>query len=263
MCHRSDVPENMKIASCTECHGENFGEHASADWPTKDGHGKYVIDNGVAGCQNACHGIDFDGGTAIGCKDETCHPVYPHVPSTEWVQILGHGKHVMIGGSSATCAKNCHGIDYLGGYNPNKNKSCIECHASYPPAHLLADWDQKKHKDFLIQTKNLEECLTMCHRKDLPAELIIVGCEKCHGDTFTEHASDLWPDKDGHGQKGHSSEIKPCKECHGENLTGGDVGGGCVTEDCHKHDAAGEIDKNDCHPCHVAVEMNCPKCHTL
>ncbi|PIR17744.1 MAG: hypothetical protein COV46_02890 [Deltaproteobacteria bacterium CG11_big_fil_rev_8_21_14_0_20_49_13] len=199
----------------------------SKSWGSFDSHGKFVIDNGVSACQNACHGDDLGGGSSRSCV--SCHEAYPHEAPDVWQGLLGHGKYIRDKGDVKMCATNCHGADLRGGYDPNVVKSCIKCHTSYPHAE---GWSVKGHGEYIQKAGTYDECSTMCHRSDVPAELKLKTCSDCHGGY--PHAV-KW--KDGHGQwvLDHGGVAQAgCVQCHGDDLRGGTSGISCFSSGvCH------------------------------
>lgn len=106
-------------------HPEFWTDPASGDF-----HGKKVVAVGLASCRE-CHGEDFGGGrSGISCF--TCHEAYPHtdgwlVASSQdfhGVYIRGHGWNLVI-------CQTCHGEDYDGGEG---GRSCNACHSGTPEA---------------------------------------------------------------------------------------------------------------------------------
>lgn len=254
-------------------------------FPHKDGwgdytsHGKFVIDNGDSVCANTCHGANFEGGSARGCK--TCHPVYPHDASETWQGLLGHGKYAIDKGADKVCTTVCHGEDLNGGYDPQSKKSCTKCHTSYPASHGISDWSTKGHGSFVAKAGNSFECATMCHRNDVPKSFKLKGCADCHKSYPDIHKSEGWKGE-GHGEFVTSYggiTSSDCTLCHGANLLGGTSGISCANSNCHhsgldkgqtwgeNHGDVAKTTLSKCQICHGvdlkgnSVVYGCSKCH--
>ncbi len=94
-------------------------------------HGRVVLEsvNKAEGCAS-CHGADYLGGGArVSCFGSGCHAVYPHPRGFADSQSGAFHAGFIAERSLwdlSTC-RSCHGADYRGEGEPDKN--CLSCHA--------------------------------------------------------------------------------------------------------------------------------------
>lgn len=250
------------------------------DWADPEMHGRYVTDSGSEGCISSCHGEDLSGGTARGCK--SCHVFYPHDSASTWQGLTGHGRFVRVNGLSA-CTTACHGASLDGGYDPENKKACSKCHESYPSAHGASDWDSAGHANLLKNTNDSAECVTMCHRTDAPADLVLKSCSSCHLSYPDEHnrGGNIGGSHAEFLEKYGGVELAGCTTCHGARLEGGSSNTPCLSSSCHHigegegtewnnkeaHGAAARENISRCIKCHgddlkgTGVVDGCDNCH--
>lgn len=121
------------LASCTDrmdplgvtAHPDGWTNPASGAF-----HGKAVLEsvNKAANCAT-CHGADYLGGTSgVSCTGAGCHAVYPHREDFANNQSDDfHGVFIAERGLwDLRSCQSCHGADYAGKGEPEKN--CLTCH---------------------------------------------------------------------------------------------------------------------------------------
>lgn len=272
MCHRTNIPVELRITGCLDCHESYPDLHNKFTW-ANSGHKDFIRTLGgleTAGC-TACHGGDLKGGTSkVACASSSCH----HPQSTQnsaWENPGEHGAKAMDNLSNCqTChEKNLKGNSLVVG--------CDSCHHKKWEEKQGAPWKKgSEHGSFGAGDAN--SC-KLCHGADLSGGISEVACSVCHGTIYPHN--DNWKDKwqhglaakgdidkcvschidetkndcktchhkndalwfGGHGAKAHVS-VSACKVCHGEDLKSGakakvegvlvDVAPGCVSVDgCH------------------------------
>jgi len=122
----------LAIACVNERSPITTGVHPSGwlDKTSDDFHGTLVAESKTApeSCQS-CHGNNYEGGSAqISCYDSKCHAAYPHAEG--FADSTSENFHQNYIRSTAnwniTQCQECHGVDYSGIGNPDKN--CLRCH---------------------------------------------------------------------------------------------------------------------------------------
>ena len=93
-------------------------------------HGKAVESSIIKSesCQS-CHGTQYDGGTSqVSCYDAKCHATYPHPDGfIDFTSADFHGNFIRDEVNwDITVCRDCHGADYAGGGDNDKN--CLKCH---------------------------------------------------------------------------------------------------------------------------------------
>jgi len=116
---------NERTPTLTSVHPEGW-----LDKTSKDFHGKLVEESKTApeSCQS-CHGKSYEGGSAkVSCYDAQCHASYPH-PEGFADSTSGNFHQNYIRSTAnwnITQCQDCHGVNYAGEGNPDKN--CLTCH---------------------------------------------------------------------------------------------------------------------------------------
>jgi CxxxxCH...CXXCH motif protein len=92
-------------------------------------HGKFVEESIVSSenCKT-CHGQDYTGGNSeVSCFNSSCHNSYPHPAGfADSTSADFHTSFVKQIKWDITQCKSCHGTDYAGAGNQDKN--CLTCH---------------------------------------------------------------------------------------------------------------------------------------
>lgn len=206
LCHGTDYLGGQSKVACasSNCHNAPY-PHADG-WVAKEVHGKYVIDNGQAGCQTKCHGTDLTGGlSSVSCTK--CHSTYPHVAG--WKEPQVHGAAAL--GDGKTICKLCHGDTYAGGQS---KVACSNCHLPYPHAEGWLAAGASTHGP-VVNVEGSTQCQS-CHGNNDSGSIFSSFCNDCH--------------------KQHLSSPTTCKSCHeaGKGLTAARPADGIhpATQDC-------------------------------
>ena len=181
VCHGTNYKGGRSANSCFTCH--TTYPHSYATWvdslsDTVQFHSAAVIKEGKkAECQ-ACHGIDYTGGTSKrSCY--YCHisSPYPHKPA--WGDSASshnfHGASVIAAGNPNEC-KSCHGTDYKGG---NSRVSCFTCHVNFPHPAYWTKPDSLLYHGNIVENSGDAAC-RLCHGSDLSGGNTGVACADCH-----------------------------------------------------------------------------------
>ncbi len=267
------------ISGCTDCHGENYRGNNYIEkncynchslYPHKTGFASVVSENfhadfiadSLAGDMvscTVCHGNDYQGNGYEEKNCQSCHALYPHTVDYADPQSDNfHGEYIAeILGFNLSVCKSCHGNDFRG--DGNENKNCYTCHALYPHVAGFANEESDNfHGEYIEDTLNYEiSSCAACHGEDYSgAGYEEKNCHSCHEEyphpqQFTNSSSD-----DFHGvylAEKYNWIMDECQECHGENYTGeGKSQKNCKT--CH----SGPDGPENCNTCHGSPQNDAP-----
>lgn len=254
MCHRADVPKELKIKQCADCHPSYPEQHkSSSKWVKEGGHGKFLLNYGgitTSDC-TICHGAKLEGGSSeIACAISECH----HKGEGEWKDASAHGS---VAYSKFSECQACHGKDTKGN---SVVEGCDGCHHD-----SWSDWIKgTEHGGYGKEPAT--EC-KLCHGDDLSGGVAAKACSTCHGDIYPHKEG--WEGKDKHGLAA-KSDLSKCKNCH-NNVTSPDC------KSCHHdnnpqwqptdHSQLAKLGLDGCKTCHGSdlkggeAGKTCYECH--
>ncbi|GAB4281516.1 MAG: hypothetical protein Kow0056_16970 [Coriobacteriia bacterium] len=294
MCHN---PDETKF--CDSCHhGEKVAWEFDKAEPWHTQHAKSVSQNGVAGCLETCHKIEF-------CND--CHTKENPFPSShqqsDWLHrasfeerakhpeayntepeacAVCHGE----GGVDAQFCKDCHQFEvphsdefkerHAATGRANETQ-CAFCHKFGPLCstchHFGVQTDFKQAHPDVVKERGTDECFELCHEKQF--------CVDCHTQLSAKPTShqqanfvQLFGDDKALHTVAYDESAESCTYCHGD---GGPRATFCMS--CHgllmphpdgfgaeddggihqEKFAAGEFSKDTCLNCHR--QTKCDGCH--
>jgi hypothetical protein len=274
-------------------------------WTNQDSpnfHGK-MVEESVSNTQNctSCHGKDYAGGTSgVSCMQSGCHAIYPHPEGfTNQSNDNFHGKYLANLGFSVLACADCHGADYRGDGDSNKNCFASGCHNVFPHKTGFAEESsQNFHGKFIADSLswNIVSCQS-CHGTDYKGEGYSgKNCVTCHGaENMFPHPADFNVKESAgfHGKyiaENLDFDITSCQGCHGTDYKGnGYAGKNCLS--CHNDQYPHAVgfaspasanfhgtfiadnlggDITSCATCHGSdymgngyVQKNCMSCHSL
>lgn len=214
MCHRSNVPKEMKIKGCNDCHQ---GFPHPKNWQLATGHGLYLsknVDADVVGCKK-CHGDKLGGGTSkVACANSKCH----HTGGMGLGVWADQSEHGFAGKLKKKQCEVCHGKDFSGGIVGIECSTI--CHGEIYP-HKKGWIEPSKHG---LAAASLAKCKG-CHKDGGEND-----CKNCHHG-ITQDKKDKWKNSEHGAKVATGKSVEGCKACHGASLDGGVAGIACGK--CH------------------------------
>lgn len=224
---------SLKFTDCQNCHAKNFqggltpvncsdaschpaiSIHANSvgvmDQSSQNFHGRYLLKNSFADCQQ-CHGENFAGGfTSPSCV--TCHSAI----SVHKTGILDpssanfHGKYPLTSGF--TNCQQCHGENFSGGLS---SPTCRTCHGGIDihKEGILNPGSADFHGKFMAAIGwNLTNC-RQCHGVTYSGGIQSPSCLTCHNQTNGPEACNTC-----HGNFNDPARVAPPNDLAGSSNT--------------------------------------------
>lgn len=221
-CHGTDLGGGVSGLSCFTLNFNDGGCHESGGelrhtegWALPREHGRAAmsrpgVSTGLGSCQ-ACHGLEYDGGTSeTACA--SCHDVEAPHPPAPWLD--GFSGHDGVDELNAHFCSDCHDND-----ESQEVPGCFNgslCHGE--KGSHSADWALgERHGAAAMEDpleSGFEEC-SICHGEDFGGGTSDVSCFTCHG-IEAVHPGDGWLEGgEGHYDV-HEDNAVTCALCHEE-----------------------------------------------